>query len=74
LIDTSLKDKYSQLFSLSKDNDITLKDACNMANYDIYNHFHLSLSTIASTQADELQEIVDPIRGQETKDTWNMKI
>jgi hypothetical protein len=45
-----------------------------MANYDIYNHFHLSLSMIASTQADELQEIIDPIRGQETKDTWNMKI
>ena len=60
-IEPMLKDKRPWLFSFSTDQDITIKEACSIANEDIYDHFHLSLSIISPQQSIVFLEILMPI-------------
>jgi hypothetical protein len=60
-IDTSLNDKYPQLFSFCKDREITINEACELAEDDIYNHFHFPLSMVASRQSDEFIDTINPL-------------
>jgi hypothetical protein len=50
----------------------TIKEACNLANTDIFNHLHLPLSMVASRRFNEFQANNNPLVGQIGNDIWNM--
>ena len=59
-----------QLFSFSKDQDITIKEACSVANEGIYDNFHLPLSMVAANQINDLEDMIEYCIGSEIDDKW----
>jgi hypothetical protein len=69
-MEMEVKEKSPQLFSFSRNQDITIKEICNIASDDFYDHFHLPLSMPASYQSDNMLDIINPLIGMEGKDKW----
>jgi hypothetical protein len=67
-----LKDSLPELFSFSKDQDITIEEACMIAQDDIYDHFHLPLSIITNDQLNSLCEHLQLTSVAMEKDRWCM--
>jgi hypothetical protein len=63
-----LQHDYPQLYSFTKNNQVSLKSVLHLESLE--DHFHLPLSVKAFTQFCELDIILQSLQGNNEKDTW----
>ena len=68
--DSIREDYYPHLFSFAKDVNLSMEKAGHVTNEDIYDLFHLPLSTIAHQELSDLQDEIRDIDFSNNPDSW----
>jgi hypothetical protein len=71
-LDECPKLKYPQLHSFAKNTDLSISHAKGYSESNIFDMFHLPLSTIAHDQCHELVSAMEPINMNLGNDIWNL--
>jgi hypothetical protein len=69
----SMRSCYPQLHSFAKNKDITVRNAVQQSTEDLYDLFHLPLSTIAMQQCNGMNESLAELNGRVDKDIWDFE-
>jgi hypothetical protein len=68
-----MRSYYPQLHSFAKNKDITVKNAVQQSAEDLYDLFHLPLSTIAMQQCNIMNESLAELNGRMDNDIWGFE-